>query len=485
MTGSSRSADATLGMVAELGVAGLLVVPVLFFGGSGPLVEQVVQSAVFVLGALVAGRRLVFHPSGHRKGLLGRRVVLPLALPACLILLYGAAMALPLPRAVGMQLSPVAAALHDQASAGTNQGAWHPLTAAPALLWRALAKLASAFVFFGISAEVLASAAATARLTMLTVLAGGCVSILSLIQFFSGNAVLWGPLMPAGAASFGSFVNRNHFAQWAAMSALCGAGLILARLAVERETGKRLLFAPKGGRLSLPNVAIGLSVAAIVAAILASSSLGGIVGLTGGILFLGLLLALRRRTGRQGTAVLGLLLVVVTLFFLSGPTAERAWQMLRATGGNPLQARLNPDLLAMAGGYRLVGSGPGSFGRLFPLHRRSVDRYGEYDYAHNDYLQTLIEWGFTGAAGFLALGLVWGRKFFKGWYSRRNMTVLLVSAGAAAGVVASLVHAWIDFGLRIPAVHLQFVFLAALALRVPDLKVAPAPVKQPSSEVPT
>ncbi len=90
-----------------------------------------------------------------------------------------------------------------------------------------------------------------------------------------------------------------------------------------------------------------------------------------------------------------------------------------------------------------------------------------------------------GALGFLALILAWGRKFFKGWYSRRNKTVLLVSAGAAAAVVASLVHAWADFGLRIPAVHLQFAFMAALALRATDLKIASPGTTQPSTEVTT
>ncbi len=483
MTDYSRGIDSALRAGVEVCVAALLVLPVVFFGGVGPPTEQVIQGAVLLLGAVVAGRRLVLLPV--REGLLGRKFVLPIALTALLVVLYGAAMAVPLPHALGKFLSPAATALHDQAAAvGANPG-WHPPTAAPAIVWRALAKLATALVFFFISAEVLASAASSARMTTLTVVSGATVSVLALIQFFSGNSTVWGPFLPSGAASFGPFVNRNHFAQWAAMISLCGIGLVMSRLAVEHETGRRMLLAPGRGRLNALTVTLGLCVAATTTGVLLSASLGGVVGLLGGSLFLGVLLSTRRRTGRQGVAVIGLLLVLVTLFFLLGPASERAWQAMQSTGGDPLAARLNRDLLTMIPDYWLVGSGAGSFSKLFLLYRRNPDRYGEYAYAHNDYLQTLIEWGVLGSLGFLALILAWCRKFFKGWYSRRNKTVLLVSAGAAAAVIASLIHAWADFGLRIPAVHLQFAFMAALALRATDLKIASTATTQPSTEVTT
>ncbi len=35
-----------------------------------------------------------------------------------------------------------------------------------------------------------------------------------------GQHLVWGPFMPPRAVSFGPFVNRNHFAQWAAMASL-------------------------------------------------------------------------------------------------------------------------------------------------------------------------------------------------------------------------------------------------------------------------
>jgi O-antigen ligase len=81
---------------------------------------------------------------------------------------------------------------------------------------------------------------------------------------------------------------------------------------------------------------------------------------------------------------------------------------------------------------------------------------GIWKYAHNDYMQTVLEWGWLGAA-------VWGVFFFGGmaqvwihWRKRWDLSttdhvLLLVTGLALAGVAA---HAFVDFPLQIASLQL-------------------------------
>ena len=86
-------------------------------------------------------------------------------------------------------------------------------------------------------------------------------------------------------------------------------------------------------------------------------------------------------------------------------------------------------------------------------------------YAHNDYLQLLIETGWAGA-----VALVFGLFFFIVRAVRRIRKVkfdvgrfrILVSVGALAGICSLAFHGFFDFNFQIPANQVYFVFLLAL-----------------------
>lgn len=90
-------------------------------------------------------------------------------------------------------------------------------------------------------------------------------------------------------------------------------------------------------------------------------------------------------------------------------------------------------------------------------------------FTHNDYLQTCVEWGLIGAAGW---GLVIvGAPVFAlrrlGWRPSHDF----VGAAATTALCAVLIQSLIDFPLQIPAVQFNAMALAALAWSVP---VAPS-----------
>ena len=85
--------------------------------------------------------------------------------------------------------------------------------------------------------------------------------------------------------------------------------------------------------------------------------------------------------------------------------------------------------------------------------------------AHNEYLQLLAELGIIGIAGLIAGGLWIGRVWWKEWnaaarrFSRRQRRF---RRAALAGLAVALLHATLDFHLRIPLVGFQALLLTAL-----------------------
>jgi hypothetical protein len=95
-------------------------------------------------------------------------------------------------------------------------------------------------------------------------------------------------------------------------------------------------------------------------------------------------------------------------------------------------------------------------------------------FTHEDYLQSLVEWGLVGAAG-------WGLLILGG-VARGAFTLRFrpegdfIAAGAAIGLAAVLVQSLIDFPLQIPAIQLNAVALAALAWSARKAPAAIAPI---------
>jgi O-antigen ligase len=117
------------------------------------------------------------------------------------------------------------------------------------------------------------------------------------------------------------------------------------------------------------------------------------------------------------------------------------------------------------------GVGPGHFDARFRQYRPEVVQLRPYK-AHNDYLNTLADWGLAG--GLLitaALGLLC-YSVARTWRavrlstselsgkSRSNKFALVL--GAALGLVAILVHSFVDYNLQIPANAIVAVTLAAM-----------------------
>ena len=98
------------------------------------------------------------------------------------------------------------------------------------------------------------------------------------------------------------------------------------------------------------------------------------------------------------------------------------------------------------------------------------------DYAHQDYLQTVLEWGWLGTIWWTIL--VAGGLYRAIWtYQQRELfpskTERHLVLAAILGVCGTLAESLIDFPLQVPSVRLYFLVLLALCWASPRLLSAP------------
>ena len=121
-------------------------------------------------------------------------------------------------------------------------------------------------------------------------------------------------------------------------------------------------------------------------------------------------------------------------------------------------------------GNILWGIGPGQFDHQYWAFRDTRLLRMRPEYVHNDYLQTLCEWGVAGfalitaALGLLVAGIVKSWRYVRRDPSElgsRNSTKAAFVLGCAFGLAALLLHAFVDFDFHIPGVTLVAVILMA------------------------
>lgn len=426
--------------------AGLLAV----FGGGppGPIVTMAIAVAATAVTAC-----LEFSPAARERQLSPGWRTLLVAMPA-------------LP---ALQLIPLPPAWwHALPGGGDRQtvlaligaaNSWQPLSIVP-LDTAAAAVLAFAFAVLVGALVALRDRQFTGVLVALGILALLNISV-GILQAGSGGS----PHLLARAdhgALLGFFANKNH------------AGLaVAASLALfVRLTDLLPVFGPRR-RLWLG----GASGLALICAVATNSRAG--LALTLGV---AVWVALRFITAGRLYARLGVLgggAALAGLLFLS-PIFERVYNRFGDVGQD-LRWRFAEQSWPLAQQYGVLGSGGGSFQRLFILNEQLPwVKPTVVNEAHDEYLQTLIEYGAPGVAlllvAFVALG----------WTARRRWRVAAPGTVARrqleAGMVIVLlfaVHSAIDYPLRRPASWAVFAAGCAMIVRGrrPDVRDGTPPTR--------
>ena len=309
------------------------------------------------------------------------------------------------------------------------------------------------------------------RLVQALVVFAVAQAVLGLLQMGPFPGLSFG--LVKGGRVVGTFANRNHFASYITMTVPLAILLFRQATASARGASRR----PGGAR---PMGALwGLALFLLLSAVLASASRGGTVTCLVVTLLAVLLLpqreghwSARRHWGMAGAAAL--LALVVLAVGLDALLARFESEGAYLEGERWLYV-IGSWHAALA--FWPFGSGLGSYASVFPAFQ-PVGVHGFIEHAHNDYVQLLMECGLLAVAlGLLALALI-ARQVARLVRRARRMgldAAGLLQASCGLGLLAVLLHSWVDFNLRIPANAMLAAFLLGAFLRpLQPLAVKPA-----------
>lgn len=282
------------------------------------------------------------------------------------------------------------------------------------------------------------------------------VSMYGVYQWLRESPTVWGLQRPAAYVerASGTFVNPNHFAGFLEM--ILPLAIALALL----------------GRVNvIIRICVVYAAFVIMAGIAASESRGGWIATGVGVCVLfGFLL----RTARRRWLVLAAFALVLATgqWLYSTSVKERVTTAQYAGHNREVRFRLWNSAWNMWKEHPWWGVGPDHFDHRYRAYREAADvTQGRPGRVHNDYLNTLTDYGAVGLAlillpiGFAAYSVVrfWphmqrsGSEFGE---KRSNRSALVV--GATAALASMLAHSFFDFNMHIPANAFLFTTLLAV-----------------------
>ncbi len=272
--------------------------------------------------------------------------------------------------------------------------------------------------------------------------------------------VLWVDKSGFGNAR-GTYINRNHFAGFIEMILPLGLGYTLSLGNWQEKLSLKALMST-----DRPNfqffLTIGLAV--MVLALLFSKSRAGITGgVLGFLTFVILVHSGSKGLPRSYWVIISLIIGMVTFYsFRIGvdPILERFLMISKDA------SRLDywRDSLVIVK-YHPFGIGLATFKQVFPVYKVSTISETTPYYAHNDYLQLLVE---TGWIGFLALVSGFYIFLIRSFRKVRQMRLqadplgFFLAVGALSGLVSIAFHSFFDFNLQMPANCVYFVMLMGI-----------------------
>lgn len=292
------------------------------------------------------------------------------------------------------------------------------------------------------------------RLWYTIALAGGSIALFGLLQKGTGaQMIFWRSLdgAPEFKTFFATFYYHANAGAFLNLVLPTIAGLALWIVARQRSPVARATWLT--------------TLMLVVIAVLSNTS--RMAQVVGAMLTLAMIAVIARPVLRmvarmdKRTMLVGAFVIVITAFAVALTVhldePFRRWQTL--SDALAVDARWLADRAALSGigdaGW--FGFGPGSFRAIFPHYQQIFPNLqGTWRFLHNDYLQTILEWGWFGSAAIAALffgGIGTAiHSYFKATTWSNRQRILLACVTLALGGVA--IHALVDFPLQILSIQL-------------------------------
>jgi len=293
------------------------------------------------------------------------------------------------------------------------------------------------------------------KILMTLLIAGGLLGIYALLQFLTGSQkVLFAEKLPIyEKRATGTFFNPNILGGYLEMILPFGITFLL----VGRFKHITKIIIGYFSLFIFVGIAVSFSRGAWLATVIALA-----------VLFI---ILLSKRNYRLPTLVMVLIFAGFSIFFFKQEDqSKRRLKTLINAKSEDVRFDLWKPAWQMWNEQRLWGVGPGHFDHRFPAYR-PVHIAAKPLYVHNDYLNTLCDWGIAGftlvLAGFfsfyvLLFNLLPHVQKSDGNLGRRTSNKYAIVLGGAASVMAIALHSFVDFNLQLPSHAILLAVIIAL-----------------------
>ena len=403
---------------------------------------------------------LVQYARGYRRIPVSARRSWPALALLAIWLFYIALQVVPMPLGMVAAISPKAAWAH-QLTYHPGQGQpWVTISVDPYRTLLSLHKSITLVLLFLLVLLLVRRFSHVRWMLAALVFAGTLTVTLGLSGYVTG----WEPMHQDGGSLTATFANRNHLADYLALTIAAGIGLLLAQLGEKaparerKESLRRALDWVMSGKMRLRAYLL-----LMTAGIILTRSRMGNTAFFASLLVAGSLGLLLMRRKTRGMVVLLASLVVIDIFIVGSVIGiNRVVERLEKTSlDHETRDEVVRDTLPYWRDFPLTGSGLGTFRVTFPLYKGS-DIPATYLRTHNDYLQFAAESGAAGLTligGFvvltLSVALLALRKRRVPWAQGAAFALLMAT-------VALLIHSTVEFNLQAIANAATYMILAAL-----------------------
>jgi O-antigen ligase/tetratricopeptide (TPR) repeat protein len=430
-------------------VAGIAVAP-LVAGG----VHR--SSSIVLMVAIALGLVLLAASLGLSKRSL--RISAAVALPLAL-LLVPVVQSIPLPLGLRAHLDPKGTELLRDVSLHPPL-AW-PLSLDPASTRVIVGEAAAALAAFLVAFHLASSQTRRHLITRVVAASGIAAVTIGLGHRILGMSQLYGLVnVPPRGLLTGPFVNGNHTSEFLELAMFaCLACSFLHRSALNR-IGWLVGAALCGGGA------------------LATMSRGAVGALAGGLVVFGILryTAPERRAGGRSRVVWGLIPLAVIVIGAAGLGADKLVERFRTSSiTGDIRFQLWREGLGVLTAHPF-GIGRGAFDRIYPIYRSLKTPFTlRFSFLENQPLQLLVDSGWVLFAALAAGAIV------AGWVIVRRARRDAIEAALLAGLVAVIVHSFVDFGFETLGVELPFMAVLGTAVgRLPAPETDPRPAARRS-----
>lgn len=261
----------------------------------------------------------------------------------------------------------------------------------------------------------------------------------------------------------GTFVNRNHFANYLVICAAAGTALLLIDFSQQKIKGwkEKVILALRFIMSKKMLLRIGIAII-VVGIVLSRSRMGNVSFFISLILAGSLWMILTKRVSRKAILLL-ISFIVIDLWVVGNWFGfEKVQARIQNTSSSTeTRDEVVRDTLVYIQESPLIGSGGGSYYSVYPYYK-SPDVNGYYNYTHNDYLQIISEYGFVGL-GFIAIFVLASMvTAMTTMAKRRNPVMQAVGFTCMMTILALMMHSLVDFNLQMMANAASTIIILAL-----------------------